>query len=55
VRGSGKRSDPEYTQVSAYVGRETYRKVKIALVMDGEKDFSDLVDELLRGWLAARC
>ncbi len=54
TRGGGKRSDPEYTQVSAYVGRETYRKVKIALVMDGERDFSDLVDELLRGWLVAR-
>ncbi len=53
-RTGGKRSDPEYTQVSAYVGRETYRRVKIALVMDGERDFSDLVDELLRGWLAAR-
>ncbi len=54
VRGGGKRSDPGYTQVSAYVGRETYRKVKIALVVDGERDFSDLVDELLRGWLVAR-
>lgn len=50
----GKRSDPDYTQVSAYVGREMYRKVKIALVTDGERDFSDLVDELLRRWLAAR-
>ncbi len=51
---NGKRSDPGFTQVSAYVGRETYRKVRIALVTDGERDFSELVDELLRGWLAAR-
>ncbi len=29
-------------------------KVKIALVMDDERDLSDLVDELLRGWLAER-
>ncbi len=53
-RVGGKRSDPEYTQVSAYVGRETYRKVKVALVTDDERDFSEIVDELLRGWLAAR-
>lgn len=53
-RALGKRSDPDYTQVSAYVGRETYRSVKIALVSDDQRDFSELVDELLRGWLTAR-
>jgi len=48
----GKRSNPDYEQVSAYIRRETYKDVKIALLQQSEgKDFSDLVEELLAEWL----
>lgn len=49
----GKRSDPDYEQVSAYIRKETYRNVKIALLQEEEKrDFSDLVEALLSEWLS---
>ena len=52
----GKRSHPDYEQVSAYLPRQTYREVKLALlqneVTDGAKqEFSTLVAELLSDWL----
>lgn len=52
-RPAGKRSDPEYDQVTAYIRRQTYRDVRIALLTRGhEQEFSELVEELLAGWLA---
>lgn len=45
----GKRSDSEYRQVSAYIRRDTHRKVKIAL-LEEDREFSELVEELLRDW-----
>jgi len=49
----GKRSNPDYEQVSAYIRKETYRNVKIALLQEAEKrDFSDLVEALLTDWLS---
>ena len=54
-RPSGKRSDADYVQVTAYVHKDTHREVKIALLKSGdEKDFSELVDSLLTGWLKSR-
>ena len=51
-RPSGKRSDAEYVQVTAYIHKDTHRNVKIALLKSGsDKDFSDLVDKLLTDWL----
>ena len=49
----GKRSDSEYRQVSAYIRRDTHRKVKIAL-LEENREFSELVEELLRSWLDRR-
>src|SRR5262245_13241668 len=50
---TGKRSDTGYTQVSAYIRRDTHRDVKAALVLgESDQDFGDLVDELLQEWLA---
>ena len=49
----GKRSDPAYRQISTYVRSDLYRSVKRELLMD-ERDFSDLMDELLSGWLSTR-
>ena len=52
-RPKGKRSNPDYEQVSAYIKKETYRKVKIALLEQGkEQDFSELVEGLLNEWLS---
>ena len=51
-RPSGKRSDTDFVQVTAYIHKATHRNVKIALLKSGdEKDFSELVDGLLAGWL----
>ena len=48
----GKRSHPDYTQAPAFVRKDTYKAVKIAL-LNGERglDYSDLVEELLTAWL----
>ena len=49
----GKRSDPAYRQISTYVRSDIYRLVKRELLMD-ERDFSDLMDELLAEWVSKR-
>ena len=49
----GKRSDPAYRQISTYVRSDVYRSVKRELLMD-ERDFSDLMAELLADWLSRR-
>jgi hypothetical protein len=53
VPGEGKRADPDYRQVSAYVRKDTHQKVKIALIEE-DRQFSELVEKLLRGWLDSR-
>jgi hypothetical protein len=52
-QGGGKRSDSDYRQVSAYVRRDTYQRVKLAL-LEEEREFSELVEELLQHWLETR-
>lgn len=48
----GKRNDPDYTQVTAYIKRETHHQVKIALLREGgDREFSELVEELLLEYL----
>lgn len=52
-KSRGKRSNPDYEQVSAYIRKDTYKDVKITLLQQAEsKDFSDLVEELLVKWLS---
>lgn len=52
---TGKRSDPDFEQVSAYIKKETYRDVKIALSREGrDRKFSELVETLLSKWLQSR-
>lgn len=54
-RPPGKRSSEDHEQVTAYLRRETYRKVRLALIEDGDvQDFSTLVDGLLTDWLRSR-
>ena len=55
---SGKRSDADYAQVTAYIHKDTHLNVKIALLnlrkSGEENDFSELVDSLLADWLKSR-
>lgn len=54
-RPPGKRSDPTFEQVTAYIPRDLYRDVRIALLQDDRRpEFSELVADLLSGWLASR-
>ncbi len=51
-RPRGKRSDPAFEQVTAYVRKETYLQTKMALLQEGnDRDFSQLVEELLGAYL----
>ncbi len=45
-----KRNDPAYRQALAYVRAETMKSVKSRLAEE-EREFSDLVEELLSEWL----
>lgn len=49
----GKRDDAEYTQAGAYIRKDVHKKVKAALILE-DKEFSELVEELLVEWLKAR-
>lgn len=51
-RPKGKRSDPSYEQVTAYIRKDTYRQTKVALLQtNDERDFSQLVEDLLCAYL----
>ena len=46
-----KRSHPDYEQITAYIRKDTHHAVKVALLNNGRKEFSELVEDLLRQWL----
>ena len=46
-KSSGKRTDPDFKQVGAYIRKDTYLKIQRLLLEQPEQDFSDLVEELL--------
>jgi hypothetical protein len=49
---TGKSRDTEYTQTSVYIKKETQTAVKKVLLDDAQgRDFSELVEELLVGWV----
>ncbi len=51
----GKRRDPDYRQAPAFVRKDTYKAIRIALLNDERGlDYSELVEELLTAWLADR-
>jgi hypothetical protein len=52
---TGKRSDPNYRQVSAWIRRDTYDRVTRRLFMkENRREFSELVQSLLEDWLKQR-
>lgn len=50
-RPPGKRSHPDFEQITAYIRKDTHQAVKIALLQGGRQEFSELVEILLAGWL----
>ena len=50
-RQKGKRSNPDYTQVGAYIPKSLDKEVKRKL-LDEDIDFSDLIAALLIKWLS---
>jgi hypothetical protein len=50
-RPAGKRTNPDYAQVTAYIPKSLHEDVKIALIKEGGKEFSTLVEELLSEWM----
>lgn len=49
---NGKRSDPLFTQITAYISKKTHQEVKVALLHEGGgRQISELVEECLRSWL----
>ena len=51
-KSTGKRTDPTYKQVGAYIKKDTYLQIQKLLLDKPDKDFSDLVQELLSTYLA---
>lgn len=49
-RPPAKRSDPAFRQVTCYVRKDTYKTVRTKL-LDQDREFSELVQDLLTGWL----
>ena len=49
-RPRGKKSDPDYTQVTVYLRKDRYATARKRL-FDERKQFSDLVGELLDRWI----
>lgn len=51
-RPPGKRSNPDFEQVTAYIRGDTHRNVKLALLQEGKgTEFSEIIEELLSAWL----
>lgn len=54
-RPRGKRSNPEYEQITLYIRKATHQGIKRALLdTGGEKDFSELAEQLFSHWLETR-
>ncbi|CDH47541.1 hypothetical protein BN874_840004 [Candidatus Contendobacter odensis Run_B_J11] len=53
-RPPGKRTHPDYRQVTIYIPRALHDQVKISLIQEGRKEFSELVGSLLDRWIRER-
>ena len=49
-KANGKRLNPGYTQVTAYIPAELHTETKINLIRSGKREFSILIEELLTTW-----
>ena len=48
--GQGKRLNPDYSQVTAYIPTRLHDETKINLIRNGKREFSELIEELLAAW-----
>lgn len=48
-RPAGKRSDPDYTQITAYIRKDTHENVMRKIYK--RQEFSELIEELLAQWM----
>ncbi len=48
--GKGKRNHPDYAQVTAYIPKALHDETKVNLIRQGNREFSELVEELLAAW-----
>lgn len=49
-KANGKRLNPDYTQVTAYIPADLHTQTKINLIRSGKREFSILIEELLTAW-----
>ena len=52
-RPPGKKSNPEYQQVTIYIEKQVHRTAR-KLLLDDERQFSDLVNELVSEWVKGK-
>jgi len=45
--------NPDYIQTTVYLPRTQHKALKVALIQD-ELEFSDLIEQLIDGWLEGR-
>ena len=50
-RPPGKRSNPDFQPVTAWIRKTTYQAVRERLLKEDRGEFSVLVEDLLKGWL----
>jgi hypothetical protein len=54
-RKQGKSANPAYTKLTAYIRKDTHHAVKLRLLQEGQgREFSELVESLLTGWLKSK-
>lgn len=53
-RRKGRRGNPDYRQANAYIPKTLHMRVKRALLDEGDREFSSLVEELLEQWLESK-
>lgn len=49
IKSPGKRSDPNYTQITAYIRKDTHENVMRKIYK--RQEFSELIEELLTDWM----
>jgi hypothetical protein len=52
-RPAGRRSDPDYEQVTAYIPKQIHQDIKLRLLIE-QKTFSGLIEELLTEYLSTQ-
>ncbi len=54
-RSVGRRSNPDYVQISAYINKQLYRQVQKTLLDQNKREVSQLLEDLLTKWMHDGC